>query len=224
MRGLLGRRSLAPGTGLLLRPAFSIHTAFMRFPIDVVFVDHDQTVIRIAPSLKPFKTASCRGSREVIELSAGECGRRGLQVGDRVAWASRRTGDEGLGAERTPTPHATKHSVIVASTDQRFQKLARFLLDGRDIDVETSSPRSDDLRELLASTTADAVLLDAADRLGDALRLSNALRASRPDVPIVLVGEGGGAGALEGVALYDKWEQLDEAIDAIDLALSKSHP
>ena len=89
MRGLLGRGRLEPGHGLLLRPAWSIHTGFMRFPIDVVFVDHDQIVIRIEHAMRPFKTASCRGAREVVELAAGECERRGLEVGDRVAWASR---------------------------------------------------------------------------------------------------------------------------------------
>ena len=53
MRGLLGRNSLEPAKGLLLRPAWSIHTMFMRFPIDVVFVDHDLIVIRIAHVAPP---------------------------------------------------------------------------------------------------------------------------------------------------------------------------
>ena len=78
LRGLLGKRDLAAGHGVLLRPAWSIHTAFMRFPIDVVFLDADQVVVKIVPSLPPFKTASCRGAREVVELRSGECARRGL--------------------------------------------------------------------------------------------------------------------------------------------------
>ena len=89
LRGLLGKRDLPSGHGVLLRPAWSIHTAFMRFPIDVVFLDADQIVIKIVPDLRPFKTASCRGAREVVELRAGECERRGLALGDRVAWAAR---------------------------------------------------------------------------------------------------------------------------------------
>ena len=51
LRGLLGKRDLPSGYGVLLRPAWSIHTAFMRFPIDVVFLDPDQVVI--APGSKP---------------------------------------------------------------------------------------------------------------------------------------------------------------------------
>ena len=88
MRGLLFRRSVKSDEGVVLRPSFSIHTAFMQFPIDVVFLDQDLRVLRIADSVRPFRTASCRGSREVVELRAGECERRGLVVGDRVAWAS----------------------------------------------------------------------------------------------------------------------------------------
>src|SRR5919204_3805199 len=96
MRGLLGRRRLEGGEGMVLRPAWSIHTAFMRFPIDVVFLDADQVVIKIVPRLPPFKTASARGAREVVELRAGECDRRGLGLGDRVAWAARAAGDEAV--------------------------------------------------------------------------------------------------------------------------------
>ena len=85
-RGLLGRRSLPPGTGIVLRPGWSIHTAFMRFPIDVVFLGEDQVVRRIDPALGAFRMASSKGSREVVELAAGECARQALAVGERVTW------------------------------------------------------------------------------------------------------------------------------------------
>jgi uncharacterized membrane protein (UPF0127 family) len=87
-RGLLGRKSLAPGTGITLRPGWSIHTWFMRFPIDVVFIDEELTVTRIAAELGAFRLASSKGAREVVELAAGECAARGLSVGDRVNWAA----------------------------------------------------------------------------------------------------------------------------------------
>ena len=74
---------------MVLRPAWNVHTAFMRFPIDFVFLDSDQVVIRIERAVAPWRTVSCRGAREVVELAPGECERRGLEVGDRVAWASR---------------------------------------------------------------------------------------------------------------------------------------
>ena len=82
MRGLLGRRGLASDEGVLLRPAGSVHTFFMRFPIDVVFLDRDGCVLRIAAALGPWRTAASRGARSVLEVRAGECARRGLVVGD----------------------------------------------------------------------------------------------------------------------------------------------
>ena len=220
MRGLLGRKSLPSGEGILLRPAWSIHTAFMRFPIDVVFIDPEQVVIRIEHSLRPFKTASCRGAREVVELTAGECERRGLEVGDRVAWASRSSDDPPLAAGGRLPRHETKADVIIASADQRFVKLARFLLDGRGIGIAVDV-RPDDLVNALDEHAADAVLLDAGDALGDALRRSNAVRARRPDLPVVLVGETGSARAPAGVAVYDKWGQTEEAIDALEAGVSR---
>ena len=87
MRGLLGRATLPAGEGILLRPAGSVHTFFMRFPIDVVFLDRDATVVGIEPSLPPWKTAGRRGAKTVVELAAGECERRGVQVGDRLTAA-----------------------------------------------------------------------------------------------------------------------------------------
>jgi uncharacterized protein len=83
-KGLLGRAGLGAGEGLLLRPASAIHTWFMRFPIDAVFLDDELRVLRVAPGLKPWRTAGCRGARAVLELSSGECERRGVRPGDRL--------------------------------------------------------------------------------------------------------------------------------------------
>lgn len=82
MRGLLGKRDLAPDEGVLLRPAGSVHTFFMRFAIDVVFLDRDGRVLRIAESVPPWRTAAARGAKAVLELRAGECARRRLLTGD----------------------------------------------------------------------------------------------------------------------------------------------
>src|SRR5438128_4774317 len=60
MRGLLGRDGLGPGEGMLINPAPSVMTFFMRFPIDVVFIDKAQTIVKIAHSLGPWKTAGAR--------------------------------------------------------------------------------------------------------------------------------------------------------------------
>src|SRR3954467_12940266 len=81
LRGLLGRSGLASGEGMLLRPAASIHTAFMRFPIDAVFLDREDGVLKVAAELPPWRMAACRGSRTVLELPAGEAARQGLRRG-----------------------------------------------------------------------------------------------------------------------------------------------
>jgi uncharacterized membrane protein (UPF0127 family) len=85
MRGLLGRRELPPGEGILLWPASSVHSWFMRFAFDAVFVDRDFTVLRIAADVKPWRARSHRGAHAVVELPAGECEQRGLAVGARLA-------------------------------------------------------------------------------------------------------------------------------------------
>lgn len=87
MRGLLGRRELARDEGLLIRPTWSIHMFFMRFPIDAVFVDRDGVVVRIVAGLAPWRMASHRGAKAVLELAAGEAARRGLEPGERIELA-----------------------------------------------------------------------------------------------------------------------------------------
>jgi uncharacterized membrane protein (UPF0127 family) len=84
MKGLLGRRELPSGEGILLKPASSVHMAFMRFAIDAVFLDRDLHVVKIAAALQPWRLAGSRGAKAVLEIPAGEAGRRGITVGDRL--------------------------------------------------------------------------------------------------------------------------------------------
>ena len=88
MRGLLGRSGLESGEGLLLRPASSVHTFFMRFAIDVVFLGREGEVLKVAKRVPPWRTAAARGAKAVVELPAGEAGRRGIRVGDRLGFAA----------------------------------------------------------------------------------------------------------------------------------------
>ena len=88
LRGLLGRDGLDAGEGLLLQPASSIHTFFMRFPIDAVFLDRSFVVVGIADEVEPWRAASRRGAKAVLELPAGESLRRGLAVGDQLTLAA----------------------------------------------------------------------------------------------------------------------------------------
>ena len=86
MRGLLGRASLAPGEGMLFRPTGSIHMFFMRFTIDAVFCDRDLVVLDVVPSLRPWRMASRRGAKVVIELAEGAAA--GVRPGDQLSLAT----------------------------------------------------------------------------------------------------------------------------------------
>jgi uncharacterized protein len=81
LRGLMGRRELPAGDGLLLRPTPSIHTWFMRFPIDAVFLDARLQVLAVREGMPAWRAAGRRGARAVLELAAGEASRRGIEPG-----------------------------------------------------------------------------------------------------------------------------------------------
>src|SRR5262245_13727404 len=71
-RGLLGRVGLAAGEGLLIYPEWSVHSFFMRFPIDVLFVSKEDRVMAVCAAMAPNRPfAGSWGARYVIELPAG---------------------------------------------------------------------------------------------------------------------------------------------------------
>jgi len=69
--GLMGRRSLPSGYAVLFPGCDSVHTAWMRMPIDVVFLDADGGVLELRPSVPPWRIARCRGAAAVLECGAG---------------------------------------------------------------------------------------------------------------------------------------------------------
>ena len=84
--GLMGRGSLPEGQGLLLTPCSSVHTFFMRFPIDVIFVDGENRVVKVIPAMKPWRAAlGGQGARSALELEAGAAEANSLAPGDIVA-------------------------------------------------------------------------------------------------------------------------------------------
>jgi uncharacterized membrane protein (UPF0127 family) len=85
MRGLLGRSQLEPGAGMLISRTGSVHTFFMRFPIDVVFLDAELVVVGIRADLGAWRMALQRRAKYALELPAGQAARRGLVVGTRLA-------------------------------------------------------------------------------------------------------------------------------------------
>lgn len=83
-RGLLGRSALDPSSGMLLAPCSMIHTAFMRFPIDVIFVDRGGQVTRIVRRLGSWRAAASLRASATIELAAGALDACDVVPGDRL--------------------------------------------------------------------------------------------------------------------------------------------
>jgi uncharacterized membrane protein (UPF0127 family) len=81
-KGLLGRNGLAPFSAMVLAPCAAVHTMFMRFAIDVVFVDGDGRALRVVPDLAPWRAAMSPLAHAVIELPAGTLASREVAVGD----------------------------------------------------------------------------------------------------------------------------------------------
>ncbi len=85
MVGLLKHKSLPEEASLLIVPCNSIHTYFMRFAIDAVFLDRECRVLDIAEALPPSKLRfGKRGCHSVLELPAGRARRVGLDLGDQI--------------------------------------------------------------------------------------------------------------------------------------------
>jgi uncharacterized membrane protein (UPF0127 family) len=84
--GLQGRARLDEGHGMVIRPCSGIHTMFMRFPIDVLYVNKEDRVVHVEAAIPPWRVGRVmRVSHYVVELPAGTAARTGTQVGDQIA-------------------------------------------------------------------------------------------------------------------------------------------
>lgn len=81
-RGLLGRDDLPTEQALALAPCSSVHTFFMRFAIDILFVSRNGEVLRIRRAVRPWRLAARLGAFAVIEMAAGAAA--GVRAGDRL--------------------------------------------------------------------------------------------------------------------------------------------
>ena len=89
MKGLLGRDGLPRGQALLIDPCDSIHTFFMRFAIDVLFLDKAGRVVRAIPRLRPWRaTRIYLSAQSVLELWAGALDETGSQAGDVIEFSA----------------------------------------------------------------------------------------------------------------------------------------
>lgn len=81
-RGLLKHKGLAQGEGLWIVPCEAVHTFWMKFAIDVIFLDKKKRVTKVVPRLKPFRMAMSWRARTVLELPPGRAQETGTEAGD----------------------------------------------------------------------------------------------------------------------------------------------
>jgi uncharacterized membrane protein (UPF0127 family)/CheY-like chemotaxis protein len=230
MRGLLGRRTMPAGEGLLLKPAPSIHTAFMRFPIDAVFLDANLRIVKLVDNLGPWRTASARSARSVLELKAGEILRRGLELEDRLAVLEPASPPFGgnqthlASSDFNPPPSgsvSTRARVLLVASDRRFRALASALLTRRGYSVAVGDGTVD-LTELAVREGVDVVVIDASASLTAAARDAARLRALRPPIGIVAVGAEAHQ-SLSALPVIAKWNSFDALYAAIEHEQARSY-
>jgi len=81
-KGLLGRQGLSPGEGLHITRCDSIHSFFMRFSFDAVFIDKKNIVCGLEEKMQPWRVKFCVGAKSVIELPAGAIALSGTEKED----------------------------------------------------------------------------------------------------------------------------------------------
>jgi uncharacterized protein len=80
--GLLKHTSLAPGEGLWIVPCESVHTFFMKFPIDIVYLDKKLKVKKVRHAVPAWRLSACLSAHSVLELPAGTAAQAKTEVGD----------------------------------------------------------------------------------------------------------------------------------------------
>jgi len=219
----------------LLCPAPSVHTAFMRFPIDAVFLDRDLVVVKVVRALAPWRAASARRARAVLELGVGESARRGIRVGDRLA----RVGDDEMpdgpmGAEPASPLHPIEgrreplmaggggrgDRLLLVSRDRRFRAVMAALLSARGFTVMMSTRYADIPEDALPP--ADVFVIDADESLPEAVRDGREPKLTARKVAVVFVSDDDGDGRNAAARVIPKWQSFEQLCDEIEAARSRT--
>ena len=247
MRGLLGRDSLEPGQGMLLQPAPSIHTAFMRFPIDVVFMDGTLRVKKIVEALRPWRMASAHRAWAVVELAAGEVERRGVAISDQLGvvevtdrlgafmanseWKDGRWDAGAFEAAEDGATSLGNGSDDVGQEAVQASEPTRVLLVGADRRFRsvaaalltrrgcavTLADRSANIAELASREGAEVVVLDAGVSLTDAARGAAQIETLDPPVGILVVAEEAEQ-SFSAMPVLPKWGSFEGLYRALEHA------
>jgi uncharacterized membrane protein (UPF0127 family) len=84
--GLLKTQKLEPGAGLWIAPCESVHTFFMKFAIDLVYLDKQKRVRKVRHAVRPWRVSACFTAHSVLELPAGAVSASGTLPGDQLVF------------------------------------------------------------------------------------------------------------------------------------------
>jgi len=236
MRALLGRADLPAGEGVLLRPAVTIHTHFMRFPIDAVFLDRNLRVVDLRGAIRPWRMARSAGAQAVLELRAGEAQRRGIEVGDvlrlgtaQTAWHDAAWDDAVDASDRdvlvAPVIRLRPIRTLVIAQDLAYRRRSTTALVklGHVAFALLSLDDCDAVVALVQDQRADVVVLDATACAGAIAPAVSALRAALPHVGVVVVSDHVDRVAYSRPVLA-KWGGAAELIRAVQAARRDGNP
>jgi uncharacterized membrane protein (UPF0127 family) len=86
-KGLLGRKGLDAGEGLWIIPCESVHTFFMQFSIDLVYLDRRNKIRKVRESVPPWRLSACLSAHSILELPSGTIRATQTQRGDALEFA-----------------------------------------------------------------------------------------------------------------------------------------
>lgn len=90
-KGLLGRTGLPSGGGLWIVPCESVHTFFMKFPLDLVYLDRNKKVRKARGNVGPWRLSGCLSAHSIIELPAGTIEKTQTRRGDQLEFIAATT-------------------------------------------------------------------------------------------------------------------------------------
>jgi len=207
LRGLLGRKSLGGDEGLLLVGSPSLHTSFMKFPIDAVFLNRELEVIGVKSELRPWRISGRLKAKHILELRSGEAARRGVGAGARLRLIEPATAPFGTAPSPGPDPSIR---VLLGASDRRFLRVASFLLGRNGFSVSTAH-RMTTLMDTIERGKVEVVVLDASGPERWPIRAATALDGGGSRVAVLVV-----ADAVEGVeTALPKWGSFDRLVEEI---------
>jgi uncharacterized protein len=98
-KGLLGRKGLDSGSGLWIVPCEAVHTFWMQFPIDLIYLDRELRIRKLRSNVRPWRLSGCLRAHSVLELASGAIRESQVMPGDKLEFSPVPV-DDGTGRDR----------------------------------------------------------------------------------------------------------------------------